>query len=251
MADLNTPAGQLGNAVGGVGGNLAKAADDIVQRQMIQSQLKEYFSQEQFWGTQPWFDDLKNGADFIFSKRDFDKGHQVIIKGKDQAHTLVTPKDHFNEWAKQGKNTAAAGTVAPSAARSSIPVAARSSVPIAASAGPAMEIKDNGDVLAAEIASKKGDALVKKTIEDKQEEVQEDLQESVEEKGAETVQDALLDKAKEKAEELAKDKTKKAVKETTGVKGEPKYAPKSGVRVRKASTTRLHHSNCNSNFFCW
>jgi hypothetical protein len=140
MADLNTPAGQLGNAVGGVGGNLAKAADDIVQRQMIESQLKEYFSQEQFWGTQPWFDDLKNGADFIFSKRDFDKGHQVIIKGKDQAHTLVTPKDHFNEWAKQGKNTAAAGTVAPSAARSSIPVAARSSVPIAAPAGPAATI---------------------------------------------------------------------------------------------------------------
>jgi len=111
---------------------------------------------------------------------------------------------------------------------------------------PAMEVKDKGDVLSAEIASgqQKGESLVQKTIEDKQEEVQEDLQESAEEKGAETAQDALLEKAKEKIPEKTKEALEK--KDTGGTKAE-----KSGVRVRKASTTRLHHSNCNSNFFCW
>jgi hypothetical protein len=108
----------------------------------------------------------------------------------------------------------------------------------APSAVPAMEVKDKGDALAAEIVTSKGDAVAAKTIEDKQEEVQKDLQESVEEKGAETVQDALLEKGKEKAEEIAKDKAKEAVKETSG----PKETPKGGVRVRKASTTRFYQS---------
>jgi len=98
---------------------------------------------------------------------------------------------------------------------------------------PAMEVRDKGDALAAEVASNKGESLVQKTIEDKQEEVQQDLQESAEEKGAETIQDALKEKAQEKAQEIAKDKAKEAVKETSG----PKETPKGGVRVRKASTT--------------
>jgi hypothetical protein len=116
---------------------------------------------------------------------------------------------------------------------------------------PAMEVKDKGDALAAEVASNKGDALAQKTVEDKQEEVQQDLQESAEEKGAETLQDALKEKAQEKAEEIAKDKTKEVVKEVNDVDGgKVKETPKSGVRVRKASTTCFYYPNC-FNFFCW
>jgi hypothetical protein len=116
---------------------------------------------------------------------------------------------------------------------------------------PAMEVRDKGDALAAEVASNKGDALAQKTVEDKQEEVQQDLQESAEEKGAETLQDALKEKAQEKAEEIAKDKTKEVVKEVNDVDGgKVKETPKSGVRVRKASTTCFYYPNC-FNFFCW
>jgi len=115
----------------------------------------------------------------------------------------------------------------------------------------AMEVRDKGDALAAEVASNKGDALAQQTTEDQQEEVQQDLQESAEEKGAETLQDALKEKAQEKAEGIAKDKTKEVVKEVNDVDGgKVKETPKSGVRVRKASTTCFYYSNC-FNLFRW
>lgn len=116
---------------------------------------------------------------------------------------------------------------------------------------PAMEVRDKGDALAAEVASNKGDALAQKTTEDQQESVQEDLQASAGEAGPESIQDALLEKGQEKAEEIAKDKTKEVVKEVNDVDGgKVKETPKSGVRVRKASTTCFHYPNC-FNFFCW
>ena len=116
---------------------------------------------------------------------------------------------------------------------------------------PAMEVRDKGDALAAEVASSKGDALAQKTTEDQQESVQEDLQASAGEAGPESIQDALLEKGQEKAEEIAKDKTKEVVKEVNDVDGgKVKETPKSGVRVRKASTTCFHYPNC-FNFFCW
>lgn len=53
------------------------------------------------------------------------------------------------------------------------------------------------------------------------------------------------------AEEIAKDKTKEVVKEVNDVDGgKVKETPKSGVRVRKASTTCFYYPNC-FNFFCW
>lgn len=104
---------------------------------------------------------------------------------------------------------------------------------------PDMEVKD------------KGDALAQPTTEDQQETVQEDLQASAGEAGPESIQDALLEKGQEKAEEIAKDKTKEVVKEVNDVDGgKVKGTPKSGVRVRKASTTCFHYPNC-FNFFCW
>lgn len=116
---------------------------------------------------------------------------------------------------------------------------------------PAIEVRDKGDALAAEVASNKGDALAQQTTEDQQEEVQQDLQASAGEAGPESIQDALLEKGQEKAEEIAKDKTKEVVKEVNDVDGgKVKETPKSGVRVRKASTTCFHCPNC-FNFFCW
>ena len=109
---------------------------------------------------------------------------------------------------------------------------------------PAMEVKDRGDALAAEIASNKGDTLTQPTTEDQQETVQADLQESAAETSTDTLQDKLLEKGEEKTEEIAQDKVKEALekKDTGGT-----TAQKSGVRVRKACTTCFHYSNCS---FC-
>jgi hypothetical protein len=109
---------------------------------------------------------------------------------------------------------------------------------------PAMEVRDKGDALAAEVASNKGDALAEETGQDQQEVVQEDLQASAGESGAETLQDTIKEKAQEKAQEIAEDKAKETVTELTDVDGgKPKETPKGKVRVRKASTARFHHSN--------
>ena len=97
---------------------------------------------------------------------------------------------------------------------------------------PAMEVRDKGDALAAEVASNKGDALARETTEDKQEQVQQDLQESVQEKGAETIQDKLLEKAEDKTKDVAKDKAKEVVKDVNDA--DRAKTPNSGVRVRKA-----------------
>lgn len=111
---------------------------------------------------------------------------------------------------------------------------------------PAMEVKDKGDALAAEVASSKGDALAQETGEDQQEGLQESLQESAGEAGAETLQDTIKEKAQEKAKEIAEDKTKETVKELTDVDGgKGQETPRGKVRVRKASTTRFHHSDCS------
>lgn len=109
---------------------------------------------------------------------------------------------------------------------------------------PAMEVKDEGDALAAEIASNKGEPLVQTTTEEQQETVQEDLQASAGEAGAEASAETVQDKLLEKGEEIATDKAKEALekKDTGGTK-----ATKSGVRVRKACTTCFHYSNCS---FC-
>jgi hypothetical protein len=111
---------------------------------------------------------------------------------------------------------------------------------------PAMEVKDKGDVLSAEIASgqQKGEPLVQTTTEEQQEIVQGDLQESATETSTDTLQDKLLEKGEEKTQEIAQDKVKEALekKDTGGT-----TAQKSGVRVRKACTTCFHYSNCS---FC-
>ena len=120
----------------------------------------------------------------------------------------------------------------------------------APSSVPAMEVKDKGDVLAAEVASNKGEALAQPTTEDQQEIVQGDLEASAGEAGPESIQDALQEKAQEKAEEIAKEKAEGAIGPKTSNDGQVKGTPKNGVRVRKASTTRFYHSNC-FNFFRW
>jgi hypothetical protein len=117
---------------------------------------------------------------------------------------------------------------------------------------PAMEVRDKGDALAAEIANNKGDALAQQTTEDQQETVQEDLQESAGEAGPESIQEALQEKAQEKAKEIAEDKAKETVKEINDVDGggKPKETPKGKVRVRKASTARFYYSDCSVCSFC-
>lgn len=115
---------------------------------------------------------------------------------------------------------------------------------------PAMEVKDKGDALAAEIASNKGDALAQQTTEDQQEVVQEDLQASAGESGPESIQDVLQEKGQEKLEEIAKDKVEGAIGPKTSNDGQVKGTPKNGVRVRKASTTCFYCPNY-SNLFCW
>ena len=94
------------------------------------------------------------------------------------------------------------------------------------------------DEMYSEVTSNKGDALAAKIVEDKQQ----DVQDSVQEKGAETVKDKLLEKGEEKLQEIAKDKVKEVIKEKTNVGGTK--AEKSGVRVRKTSTTRFYRPNC-------
>ena len=107
---------------------------------------------------------------------------------------------------------------------------------------PDMEVKD------------KGDALAQPTTQDQQEIVQEDLQASAGESGAEasadTLQDKLLEKGEEKAQEVATDKVKEAIGPKTSNDGQVKGTPKSGVRVRKACSTRFHHSYCSFCPFC-
>jgi hypothetical protein len=115
---------------------------------------------------------------------------------------------------------------------------------------PAMEVRDRGDALAAEIASNKGDALAQPTTEDQQEIVQEDLEASAGEAGPESIQDALQEKAQEKAEEIAKQKAEEAIGPKTSNDGQVKGTPKNGVRVRKASTTCFYHPNF-FNLFRW
>jgi hypothetical protein len=116
---------------------------------------------------------------------------------------------------------------------------------------PAMEVKDKGDAIAAEIANNKGDALAEETGQDQQEVVQEDLQASAGEAGPESIQEALQEKAQEKIEGIAEDKAKETVKEITDVDGgKPKETPKGKVRVRKASTARFHYSDCSVCSFC-
>jgi hypothetical protein len=59
MADLNTPAGQLGNAIGGVGGGMQGVSKDIQARMELQDNLRRYFGQADIFGGEAFFDDLE------------------------------------------------------------------------------------------------------------------------------------------------------------------------------------------------
>lgn len=128
MADLNTPAGQLGNAIGGVGGGMQGVSKDIQARMELQDNLRRYFGQADIFGGEAFFDDLEKGADFRLMKTDHGGSHVVKIGRGDTGHQVSVDNQRFNKWNAQNKATAAAGTVAPSATRSSVPVAAAPSM---------------------------------------------------------------------------------------------------------------------------
>ena len=118
MADLNTPAGQLGNAIGGVGGGMQGVSKDIQARMELQDNLRKYFGQADIFGGEAFFDDLQKGADFRLMKTDHGGSHVVKIGRGDTGHQVSVDNQRFNKWNAQNKATAAVvpASIAPSAA---------------------------------------------------------------------------------------------------------------------------------------
>jgi hypothetical protein len=96
---------------------------DIQARMELQDNLRRYFGQADIFGGEAFFDDLEKGADFRLMKTDHGGSHVVKIGRGDTGHQVSVDNQRFNKWNAQNKATAAAGTVAPSATRSSVPVA--------------------------------------------------------------------------------------------------------------------------------